>query len=386
MEWIKTILNAVRVAVQGVENTCTQKIEALKAKAEKLESSSAKTTRDLASLSRTVKSNKADVEDEITNLTNKTNTTSNEVNKKITSPSYAGGKDGYVGCILAYTSLGPRWYPQRAIIPVSSWVEVQKIVRSGIAEKMYRLGDQFICYHDSLGPIVWDIIGFDIDKPTDTTYTHSMTLQSHLLLKYMSFDTGERENPYTNIKNYGSSNWDTSDIRQWLNSAKGIGEWWEAKTEYDFAPPEVGTIPGFMQGLQEDFVNVLGVVSKTSRRNTVSSGTTKSDVVTTQDTFFLLSLSEAHAGTTDGESEGDTYPFYNEFSDHRNVISPQSYLAREDAIRNKRRDQDTYSIAWLLRSSYKNSPYLVCRVSSKGAIETTYADSTSGIAPACCIV
>lgn len=62
---------------------------------------------------------------------------------------------------------------------VKSWGAVQYYVRNGQAPYIFNIGDQLVCNSEQFGELVWDIIGFDHDTPTDSQYTHSMTLQLH---------------------------------------------------------------------------------------------------------------------------------------------------------------------------------------------------------------
>lgn len=74
---------------------------------------------------------------------------------------------------------------------VSSWANVQKLVRAGLHDKYFKIGDQLVCQKGG-SDLTWDIIGFDHDTPTDTQFTHSMTLQLHdCLPSNMSFDSRE---------------------------------------------------------------------------------------------------------------------------------------------------------------------------------------------------
>lgn len=68
---------------------------------------------------------------------------------------------------------------------VTSWPAVQSVVRMGLAPKIFRIGDQLVCNHQTYGELVWDIIGFDQDTPEDTTKTHSMTLQLHSSVDFL---------------------------------------------------------------------------------------------------------------------------------------------------------------------------------------------------------
>lgn len=74
---------------------------------------------------------------------------------------------------------------------VSSWENVQKLVRAGLHDKYFAVGDQLVCNKGN-AELTWDIIGFDHDTPTDTQFTHSMTLQLHdCLPSTMQFDAPE---------------------------------------------------------------------------------------------------------------------------------------------------------------------------------------------------
>lgn len=64
-----------------------------------------------------------------------------------------------------------------SVVP-TSWAQVQDIVRAGLADKFFSIGDQLICQRNNVN-IVWDVIGIDHDTPADPQFTHSMTLQLH---------------------------------------------------------------------------------------------------------------------------------------------------------------------------------------------------------------
>lgn len=73
---------------------------------------------------------------------------------------------------------------------VDSWQKVQDIVRAGLADKAFRIGDQFVANYNS-SPVVWNVIGIDHDKPTDINYTHSLTLQAQDCIMNCQFDAPE---------------------------------------------------------------------------------------------------------------------------------------------------------------------------------------------------
>lgn len=73
----------------------------------------------------------------------------------------------------------------------TSWANVQALVRAGLHSKVFSIGDQLVCSKGE-GTLTWDVIGIDHDTPTDSQFTHSMTLQLHdCLPDKMQFDAPE---------------------------------------------------------------------------------------------------------------------------------------------------------------------------------------------------
>ncbi len=67
-------------------------------------------------------------------------------------------------------------------IGVKSWADVQRVVRMGIASKIFTIGDQLMANWNGT-PRVWDVIGIDHDTPTDSRFTHSLTIQANNILR-----------------------------------------------------------------------------------------------------------------------------------------------------------------------------------------------------------
>ncbi len=73
-------------------------------------------------------------------------------------------------------------------IAPTHWAEVQQIVRNGLAQSTFSVGDTFQCMHSDLGLLTWQIVGFDANTPSDEAYTHSMTLQLKDPVQTLSYD------------------------------------------------------------------------------------------------------------------------------------------------------------------------------------------------------
>lgn len=354
---------------------------------------------------------------------------------------------------------------------VSSWENVQKLVRAGLHDKYFAVGDQLVCQKGN-SDLTWDIIGFDHDIPTDSQYTHSMTLQLHDCLSsnmmvdskealyyvenglaagtynftiQSGYDTsygggktyqftlandvpakgqlvfgwayntqasaakitsyasststtvieqvgvtegsggtslGTTDGNSTNVNHihrarYGSNNYKESAIRQFLNSSAVAGSVWTPQTKYDRPPSWNSNTAGFMNGLDSDFLAVLGASPKVVALNTVTDG--GGSVTINNDKFFLLSRSEVYGGKENNINEGEPYPYYSNYSD----LSAVGTGDDSNRIKYKRGTAQV----WWLRSPYSAYGSLVRYVTASGNVSGyTNASNNSGVAPACNII
>lgn len=351
----------------------------------------------------------------------------------------------------------------------TSWEDVQTIVRKGFAKSVFTVGDQFVCNKDS-STLVWDIIGIDIDTPTDTQYTHSLTLQLHDVFDVMMYDNTEAlyycatelaagtynftllsgyDTAYgggktwqftttkavpaggqitfawgyntqvsaTKIRTYsnrtsttaletlsvtegnsgtslgtadgktanmnhthrlrfGSNNWKESSLRQWLNSSKAAGSVWTPQTVFDRPPNWVTTKSGWMNGIDQDFLDVIGETKKVTCRNTVNEDGTSD---TTNDKFFLLSRREVFGGDERSAiKEEEPYPYY---ANHSDLAT-----AGTGTDRNRIKYQKGTARWYWLRSPNADSAGNVRGVGASGTMRTGYAYYNVGVAPACNII
>ena len=106
---------------------------------------------------------------------------------------------------------------------------------------------------------------------------------------------------------YGYNRYKFSAMRQWLNSAGDVGEWWESQHNGDTAPSQLATRKGFMAGLDADFRAVIDPVKIQVATNTVTdSGVT--DVM--YDKFFLPSIEEIYGAPQAAGVEGAYWPYW----------------------------------------------------------------------------
>ena len=355
-----------------------------------------------------------------------------------------------------------------SVVP-TSFKDVQTLVRSGLASKVFHIGDQLVCNKGDV-KLVWDIIGIDHDVPADKQFTHSMTLQLHDCLASMQYDGTEAlfycetelaagtyhftllsgydttygggktyqftltqpvpaggqimfpwgyntqaastkvstyasrtataaiesvsvvegtegtslgtadENTanmnHTHRIRYGSNNWVESAMRQWINSDKVAGSVWTPQTKFDRPPSWAASTAGFLNGIDADFLEVIGETEKVTCRNTVTDGG-GSDITT--DKFFLLSRREVYAGNeVSGVIEGEPYPYYSDYSD----LSAAG--TGNDTNRIKYRNGSTQY--WWLRTPYSGLGHGVRNVYAAGNLSSGNATNSHGVAPACNII
>ena len=107
---------------------------------------------------------------------------------------------------------------------------------------------------------------------------------------------------------YGWNRWKTSALRQYLNSAAGVGNWWTAQDEWDIAPSELTTKAGFLTGCPEDFVEAIKEIKVVTYPNTVYDDPDGNTPDITYDKVFIPSLEQIFVNPQkSGEGEYHEY-------------------------------------------------------------------------------
>ena len=343
----------------------------------------------------------------------------------------------------------------------SSFAEIQAIVRSGRHLDLIPIGTQIVTSRGGAN-IIFDVIGKDIDTPSDPSLTHSLTLLMHepydsvqfsapqamyyaeaelpagtynvtpkngwtagmgngktyqftltkpvpkggqivwngawdkdpLSYKIKTYDkqtsTAEIETvtpvegsdgtELTPLNHphrmcYGSNNYKESAIRQLINSAQPAGSVWTPQTKYDRPPNWVISKAGFINGLDTDFLSVIGKTKKkTARCRLIDTG-----VDETNDKFFLLSRSEFYAGNEYSDcDEGAPYPYFANYSDY---TSPNT-----GADKNRIKYKNGAPQWWWGRTPYSGYAYNVRSVGTTGQLHSNSANNTIGAVVACNII
>ena len=171
----------------------------------------------------------------------------------------------------------------------------------------------------------------------------------------------------------GSNNWKDSAIRQLLNSSAAAGSVWTPQTKWDRKPEWNSTEKGWMNGIDADFLAVIGDVTKITAKTVMDGG----GYDTTIDKFFLLSKEETYGGRENDIDEGGAYKYYSEFSDLPTAGGG------EDT--NRIKYLNGTAGWWWLRTPNAGNGYSVRIVNPTGAMTNYGATNSNGFAPACVI-
>ena len=172
---------------------------------------------------------------------------------------------------------------------------------------------------------------------------------------------------------YGSNNYKESAMRQFLNSSAAAGSVWTPQTKFDRPPSWLTSLAGYKNGLDQDFLAVVGkVVLPCSANNTYEapdSSIVKGAKYTLNDEFYLASAREIFNTNWDVADDSKVFPFYE---------------GAGNADRIKYRDGS--AAYWWLRTPYSGHAYIVRLVPSDGTMDNFTAANATGLAPACTIV
>ena len=174
----------------------------------------------------------------------------------------------------------------------------------------------------------------------------------------------------------GSSNWKISSIRQFLNSDGEAGEVWVPVTDDDLPPSWYDDLPGFLNGMDEDFLSVIGKVKRWSEDTEFARGESQE----TEDKVFLLAGGEVNANLPVTVDDSELYEY---FALNSALAEPGN---TSDSGRVKR-DENGTPVSWLLMTPKTNTNGFIYYVNNTGAVFCDTPDSDFfHCAPACCVI
>ena len=176
---------------------------------------------------------------------------------------------------------------------------------------------------------------------------------------------------------YGWNRWSTSALRQYLNSAAGVGAWWTAQDEWDIAPDQLTTKAGFLSGCPEAFVNALKEVKVITYPNTVQDDTGGNTPDITYDRVFLPSLEQMYC-VPQKSGEGEYHEYWKRRS---GLTSPNAQYSTNPNMITYAVENHTSPQYVRLRSAYRGGANNTWRVSSGGFVYTNTASGALRFGP-----
>lgn len=174
---------------------------------------------------------------------------------------------------------------------------------------------------------------------------------------------------------HGSNNYRESAIRQFLNSSEIAGKVWNPMTKYDRPPNNVSTTAGFLKGLDETFLSVVGKVvvpcCSNNKYESPDSTITMGTKYTVEDRFYLASQMEIFGETTSTiGDDSKLFPYYD------GAVATDRIKRIEGTNR-----------SWWTRTPTSWGTHVVRIVTKDGGVSDTHASGSSiGIVPVCTIV
>lgn len=286
--------------------------------------------------------------------------------------------------------------------PVENWKDVVQIVRDGIADKVFAIGEQLISNYTYNGVVYenpMDVVGFGTaivkDENGDEVEKPAMFLQQHWAsIEAIQYDAPEPNNTLnpdgttnTDVASYGYNRWSESGIRAWLNSDEVASKWFKSTFERngeivtrrisDIAPTQHTTYNGYLFNIDPELKDVLVPIKVTTACNTV---TDDGVIDYTWDKVFLPSLIEMHINPQ-SSAEGKEWDYYKAMQE-----TPfAQYGIYTNLIKYTLNAQTSAQYCWL-RSAYRGGSRYAWIVANSGGVSFTSTYNVYRCAPACAIV
>ena len=175
---------------------------------------------------------------------------------------------------------------------------------------------------------------------------------------------------------YGWNRWKTSALRQYLNSAAAAGEWWTAQDDWDIAPDQLKTKPGFLTGVPAELLAVIKKTKIITYTNTVQDGG-EADI--TYDLFFIPSLEEIYV-QPQIKGEGDVHEYWKRASQSS---EPLKQYGTYPQMRTFAVENHTSPQTIRLRSAYRGYACNTWYVYASGYVTNSTAYWANRCSPAC---
>ena len=231
-------------------------------------------------------------------------------------------------------------------------------------------------------PSTWKVHSYNTKSAVDAIETVSVTEGSSGTKLGVLKTGGDGKLNCLQRVAYGYNRWSQSAMRQWLNSEKGVGEWWTPQNDFDRCPDQLATKAGFLTGFDADFLEILRPTKVVTALNTITDSTSSNSVdplETTYDKIYLPAL-EQMSIEPQLAGEGTTWDYWKRAS---NMTTKMKQYQTYPQIRTFAIENHTSPQHVRLRSASRGISYGTWCVHSSGRVTSHDAFYANRCAPAC---
>ena len=231
-------------------------------------------------------------------------------------------------------------------------------------------------------PSTWKVYSYNTKSAVDAIETVSVTEGSSGTKLGVLKTGGDGKLNCLQRVAYGYNRWSQSAMRQWLNSEKGVGEWWTPQNDFDRCPDQLATKAGFLTGFDADFLEILRPTKVVTALNTVTDSTSSNSVdplETTYDKIYLPALEQMFI-EPQLAGEGSAWDYWKRAS---NMTTKMKQYQTYPQIRTFAIENHTSPRGVRLRSANRGSSYGTWCVYSSGYVNYSSAVNANRCAPAC---
>ena len=181
---------------------------------------------------------------------------------------------------------------------------------------------------------------------------------------------------------YGNNRWKNSAIRQFLNSDKNTGNWFDLPSDDVFSrkPNQLVTKNGFLTGIDDELLNVIKETKVATAINT-NRDSESGAWDYTYDKFFIPSMEQVYC-TPQISGEGSYWEYWKQKS---GLSNPNAQWSTNENMKTYAMENHSSAQPVRLRSAYRGNSNSTWCVNSSGYVSSNGATNALRFSPACVI-
>jgi hypothetical protein len=216
-----------------------------------------------------------------------------------------------------------------------------------------------------------DLIWFVADKSHTGYPANSVTLLAEKIIYNLVFDALESEKTDTGIEKRGNTHYGYSNLRQWLNSDAGVGQWYSPQHASDVSPSSSEVAAGVPYSAWAGFLNSFSQNERSAILDTTVTYTDDAGYLTSVDKIFIMGYGEF--GTSQTIHGQVLLSLFETVASARKAKYTSAYRALNPTY------SESKTGDYWLRDNASNISKLIC--SSEGESYIATLDTTKGVRP-----